>query len=183
MKKQILFIHSAEKQETGAGSNHIVNYLREHSGEEYDIFYPKMPDPENPTYDAWKRIISKEFTWLEGDVILIGHSLGGSVLLKYLSEEKIENNISGLFLIAAPHWGKDKDWMIDEYFLQKDFASKLPPIKKIFMYHSRDDEWVPFSHLFYYKDELPQAAVRKFGVKGHNFTTGIPELIADLKSL
>jgi len=37
--------------------------------------------------------------------ILIGHSLGGSFLLKYVSEEKIAKTVAGIFLIATPYWG------------------------------------------------------------------------------
>nr|WP_235788441.1 alpha/beta hydrolase [Salipaludibacillus sp. CUR1] len=45
-----------------------------------------MPNPENPEYILWKKQLEKELDKLNGDVILVGHSLGGSVLLKYLSE-------------------------------------------------------------------------------------------------
>jgi uncharacterized protein len=74
-------------------------------------------------------------------VILVGHSLGGSVLLKYLSEEKIQL-VAGLFLIAAPYWGA-KHWQASEYRLQEDFTSNLLKELPISFYYSRDDDVVP----------------------------------------
>ncbi|MFB1051250.1 hypothetical protein [Paraliobacillus sp. JSM ZJ581] len=61
-------------------------------------------------------------------MIIIGHSLGGSVLLKYLSEQAFNQFIARLFLIAAPYWGKDDDWQGEEYTLLENFNSKLPKI-------------------------------------------------------
>ena len=61
-----------------------------------------MPNENDPEYQLWHVRIGKELTALAADVILIGHSLGGSFLLKYLSEEKVEKTVAGVFLIAAP---------------------------------------------------------------------------------
>jgi predicted alpha/beta hydrolase family esterase len=36
--------------------------------------------------------------------IVVGHSLGGSFMLKFLVEEEPRNRIAGIFLIAAPYW-------------------------------------------------------------------------------
>src|SRR5690625_4458642 len=113
-----------------------------------------MPNPENPEYKLWKVQLEKEFAALDGEVLLIGHSLGGSVLLKYLSEKTINCTISGLFMIAAPYRGKDDDWQANAYILQKDFTTKLPQISHIFLYHSRHNEVVPSQHLQYYKQKL-----------------------------
>jgi predicted alpha/beta hydrolase family esterase len=71
--------------------------------------------------------------------------LGGSVLLKCLTEEKMTKAIAGLFLIAAPYWGAE-DWEVDEYILPNDFAARLPKTLPIFFYHSRDDDTIPFVH-------------------------------------
>jgi uncharacterized protein len=77
--------------------------------------------------------------------------LGGSFLLKYVSEEKIAKTVAGIFLIATPYWGGD-GWQYEGYervALPEDFASKLPRGTPIFFY-SRDNEIVPFAHLALY---------------------------------
>jgi predicted alpha/beta hydrolase family esterase len=182
MRKQVLFIHSGGSQGIHEGSNDLVTYLRAMLGAEYDVLYPKMPDPESPEYETWKTLLAKEIALLQGELILIGHSLGGSVLLKYLSEEPCSDVIAGLFLIAAPFWGK-KNWQVDEYALQEDFSSRLPGVSRIFLYHSLNDEVVPVSHLRFYAEKLPNATVRESGNRRHLFSKGLPQLIEDIKNL
>ena len=79
--------------------------LRDVLGAAYDVRCPKMPDEDRPEYGAWRDRIARELAAPDGEVILVGHSLGASFLLKYLSEEKVEKPVAGMFLIAAPYWG------------------------------------------------------------------------------
>jgi serine hydrolase len=87
VKKQVLFIHGGgegayeEDKKMAAG-------LRDALGTAYEVRCPLMPDEDRPEYEAWKNRIAKEITALDGEVVLVGHSLGASILLKYLSEEK-----------------------------------------------------------------------------------------------
>jgi uncharacterized protein len=113
---------------------------------------------------------------------LAGHSLGASILLKYLSEEKVEKPVAGIFLIAPPYWGAE-DWEVSEYALQEDFASKLLEELPMFFYHSRDDEWVPFAHLALYTAKPPQAIIHQFDGRGHQFNNNLSEVAWDIKRL
>ncbi len=119
---------------------------------------------------------------MDGEVILVGHCLGASVLLKYLSDGKVEKLVAGVFLVAPPYWGVE-DWEVDEYALQRDFASKLPEGLPIFFYHSRDDEWVPFAHLALYAEKLPRATIREFDGRGHQFGDDLSEVARDIEGL
>ena len=47
MKKQVLFIHSAGIQDFHKGSSNLLAYLKDALGDEYNLLYPKMPNPEN----------------------------------------------------------------------------------------------------------------------------------------
>ena len=180
--KEVLFVHSAGPQGHHEGSDYLVRYLIDALGPGYRVAHPVMPDPENPHYKDWRTTLRKGLASTGDELILVGHSLGASVLLKYLSEEKVNPRIAGLFLIGAVYWGKE-DWDVKEYVLKRNFKSKLPPIEKIFLYHSRDDEVVPVSHVRYYAEELPNATVREFAHRGHLFGKGLPELIEDIKGL
>lgn len=182
MKKEVLFIHSAGPQGHHEGSDFLVTHLRKALGEEYEIHFPKMPDPENPHYKLWSKKLKKELSSMTGEKILVGHSLGGSILLKYLSEEEPTKKVAGLFVVAAPFWGKE-DWDVEEYKLQENFSSHLEGVEKVYLYHSKDDEVVPVAHLAYYTKELPYSTPRQVTNRGHLFGKGLPELVEDIKRL
>ena len=181
MRKHILFVHGAGNKDKPLGSGKLIAYLQEQLGSDYQVLAPDMPDPNHPRYLAWRNQIAQELDKLDADVLLIGHSLGGSMLLKYLAEGTYQKPIAGMFLVAVPYWGK-QDWEL-EYAAPDDFASHLPPIRHLFLYHSRSDEEVPFASLLRYQEQLPQATVRVLDGKQHSFTEGLPLLAQDIKRL
>jgi uncharacterized protein len=154
---QILFIQGGGARAYEADQQLVVS-LRRALGTAYELLYPKMPHESEPDYRNWKTQIGKKLGHLKNGAILVGHSLGGSFLLKYLSDEKVEKAIAGIFLIATPYWGGD-GWRLgyEAVSLPKDFPSKLPSGTPIFFYHSRADEIVPFRHLTLYAKKLAQA--------------------------
>jgi uncharacterized protein len=181
MKKQVLFVQGG-----GEGAYQedkiLAENLRDVLGAAFDVRYPKMPDEASPDSEAWKVTIARELAALDGEVVLVGHSVGAFVLLKYLSEEAVEKPVEGLFLIAAPFVGTE-GWQVEEDALPEDFASKLPEGLPVFLYHSRDDEWVPFAHLALYAEKLPQATVHEFDGRGHQFDGDLSEVARDIKEL
>jgi predicted alpha/beta hydrolase family esterase len=183
LKNEVLFIHSAGPQEGKQGSSQLIAYLQKSISSVYSFSSPAMPDPENPSYDLWENVLKEKFSELNGSVILIGHSLGGSVLLKYLSEGNCNLSISGLFLMGSPYWGLDKDWLFKEFELSDKFATRLPQISQIYLYHSRNDEVVPFSHFEHYAYKLPHAKARIFENYGHLFQDDLPELVQDIEAI
>ncbi|MFM1652498.1 alpha/beta fold hydrolase [Brevibacillus sp. B_LB10_24] len=181
MKKRVVFIHSAGPQGHRQGSSDLIAYLHSALGPDYEVLHPQMPNPEKPEYVLWKRQLDQEFSAFDREVILIGHSLGGSVLLKYLSESSFRQPIAGLFCIAAPFWGEDEGWRSGEFVLQEDFHLQLPEIPRMFFYHSRGDQIVPYAHLGQYAAKFPQATVRTLEGVEHSFRDGIPQLVRDIE--
>jgi serine hydrolase len=179
LRRQILVAHSAGPQGDREGSGYLVASLRKALGSGYDLRYPIMPEPDSPAYAPWHERLEKELAALDDDVILVGHSLGGSVLLKVLSERKHRKRIAGMFLVAMPFWGSE-GWQIDEFVLREGFAAKLPRIPRIVLYHSRDDDVVPFVHLGLYARALAQATVRELDGYGHLFKKGCRELAENI---
>ena len=181
MTIHVLLIHGGGEGAHEADKE-LAADLQDALGAAYEVRYPKMPDEDSPEYEAWKNQIAQELTALDSEVILVGHSLGGSVLLKYLSEEKVEKPVAGIFLIAPPYWGAEA-WEVSEYALQDSFASKLPSEVPVFFYHSRDDEVVPFAHLALYTEKLPRATFHEFDDRGHQFNYDLSEVTRDIKRL
>jgi predicted alpha/beta hydrolase family esterase len=113
MSRQVLFVHGG-----GEGAyeedRKMAASLRDALGVGYEVQCPKMPDEDSPLYAAWRDRIASELAELDGEVFLVGHSLGASILLKYISEESTATPIAGTFLDAAPYWGVE-DWEVDEW--------------------------------------------------------------------
>jgi len=183
MTKQILFIHGG-----GEGSydedKELAHYLKRGLDSQYGFKFPKFDGLEKIDYETWGKQARSELTSFGDGGIIVAHSLGGSAMLKYLSEESCELSISGLFLIAAPYKVKDGEWGTDEFALEVDFYSNLSDIQRIFLYHSQDDEWVPFIHLEQWAKKIPNAVVRHMAGRGHSFTkVDFVELVDDIQSL
>ena len=181
MKKSVLFIQGGGEGAYEADGK-LAASLRVALGAEYHVVYPRMPNEDAPDYAAWRGQISTSLAAFDGTVILVGHSLGASLLLKYLAEEHVRDTIIGVFLLAPPYWGAE-DWEVDEYALPENAASRFPKGLPMFFYHSRDDEWVPFAHLAMYAKKLPQATIREFDGRGHQFNNDLSEVAADITSL
>jgi uncharacterized protein len=84
MKKQILFIQGAGEGAYKADKL-LADSLQRTLGTDYEIIYPEMPDEENTPYEQWKNKIINELAVLENP-ILVGHSVGASIIAKFLSE-------------------------------------------------------------------------------------------------
>jgi predicted alpha/beta hydrolase family esterase len=180
-KQPVVFIQGAGSMHEPEGSGHLAAYLARELGPAYRLIAPVMPDADNPHYQPWRDRIEHELEAIDGKVIFVGHSFGGSVLLKYLAEGSYRQPVRGLFLLSVPNWGPD-GWAYDEFAVPNDVALRLPA-SMIFLYHSRDDPEVPFAHLAYYQDLLPTATARPIDGSEHSFIEGLPTLVDDIKSL
>jgi predicted alpha/beta hydrolase family esterase len=183
MSKHVLFIQGGGNGGYEADAK-LVTSLRKALKTAYKVHYPKMlPDETVPDFGRrWLKQIGKEISSVKGEVILAGHSLGASMLLKYLSENKIKRNIAGIFLISPPFWSGNEDW-VQPLKLQEDFSDKLPKDVPIFFYQCKDDEVVPFDHLTFYKQNLPWAVFREISHGGHQLNNDLTPIANDIKSL
>src|SRR5690349_14835261 len=124
MNKQILFIQGGGNggYETDAK---LVTSLQKILGEQYDINYPEIKSDETAPDFGWTQQIGEKISEIQNSVVIVGHSFGASMLLKYLSENSVNKKIEGIFLIATPFWNGNKDWEIG-LKLQENFSQKLP---------------------------------------------------------
>lgn len=180
MNGSVLFIQGGG---TGAyaADRALADSLERALGAGWDVQYPQMPDEENCPYQEWQAEIDARLASMKGPVALVGHSVGGSVLLKYLCDRRPPLRIAGLFAVAAPYWGAG-GWGWDELALPADAAARLQGGWPLVLYHSRDDEVVPFSHLALYAAKLPRATVRTYEGRDHQFGNDLAEVAADIRS-
>ena len=184
MTFHVLFIQGAGEG-AYAEDKKLATSLQSALGAGYKVHYPAMQDEENAPYEQWTQQIEKELAGIQGSVILAGHSVGASVIIRWLSETEVTNPLAGIFLIAAPFWG-GAGWRYEGYealALPQGAAERLPRGVPLFLYHSRDDEVVPFEHLALYAQAFPQAAVRELNAGGHQLDHDLADVAEDIKTL
>jgi len=178
-KTCVLFIQGGGKG-AHAEDAPLANSLKRALGPRYDVLFPRMPREADPNVEAWKEKISSALSRLSGMVILVAHSVGGSILLRYLSEEKVRKPIAGLFLLAAPSRDKEQ-WNFDDLELPGDVSEKLALIPRIVFYHCRDDDVVPFAHLALHGARIPRAVTRAVDSGGHQFGNDLTGVATDIQ--
>ena len=180
MVRHLIFFHGGSEEDYEADAK-LVASLKLKLGSGYSVHYPLLPNDGTPDFGRRKQI-SHEISASEENVILVGHSLGASMLLVCLSESKIRKNIAGIFLLATPFWKGNEDW-VEAFKLKPDFAKQLDKKIPLFFYHCHDDDEVPFGHLAVYKQQLPWASFREIPVGGHQFNNDLTIVAHDIKSI
>ena len=203
MKKQIVYIHGGT---AFSKYDAFIEYLKakpitdpldlqkiklwkyslaEQLGGEYEMYMPTMPNSQNAKYAEWKMWFERYFEFLHDGVILIGHSQGGYFLAKYLSENTMPVRIAALYLVAAPFepadFGKEDggDFSFDSNIL----PHLAGQVDKIFLFHSKDDPIVPYTHAEKFKEAIPEATLYTFEHNGHFIQEEFPEIIASIREL
>jgi predicted alpha/beta hydrolase family esterase len=181
--KDILFIHSAGEQSDTEGSGSFLRALREQLEPAFVVHAPIMPNPDSPEAGPWLEALGRRVEERRAPFALVGHSLGGSIILKYLAENPIPPLMLGAVTVAAPFWDAP-DWEVPDYALPPTAGAALTGVKRLVLYHSRDDEVVAFDHLDRYAKLLPHAVVRPVDGRGHVFGNGeVADVVADIRGL
>ncbi|TRZ64496.1 MAG: hypothetical protein D4Q79_01430 [Spirochaetia bacterium] len=153
-------------------------------GKNFEVILIDMPNKMNAKYSEWKIWFEKFIPYFEQKAILIGHSLGGIFLAKYLSENKFPKKILATILVAAPY-GNDKSRKINQslgdFVLPKSLSRFQKQGGVIYLCHSTDDSSVPFSHLKKYQAALPEAQIKIFKNRGHFNQNKFPEIVRMIK--
>jgi predicted alpha/beta hydrolase family esterase len=107
MTHQVLFIRGGGAEGThDEWDDKLVEGLGRELGPDYEIRYPHMPNEADPKYARWSAALKNEFGWLDDGAILVGHSIGGTILINTLVQESPDLALSGIFLLAAPFVGE-----------------------------------------------------------------------------
>lgn len=197
--KQLVFVHGGESfatykdyldalrswdyDPTSAPVQKWRDTLQSELGEQWQMLMPTMPSKYNAKYLEWCIWFDKVVPHLQDDVVLIGHSLGGIFLAKYLEEGSMPMKIKATFLIAAPHSETEEGESLADFVLPERLDRFAAQAGKLFLYHSKDDDVVPFGELSHYQAQLPDATVRIFSDRGHFLGPELPEIIADVEAL
>jgi predicted alpha/beta hydrolase family esterase len=143
MAKQVLFVQGAGEGVHDRWDSKLVASLERELGESYAVRYPRMPGEDDPGYSAWKAVLVREFDSLEDGAILVGHSVGGTILIHVLAEQQPKPRFGGLFVIAVPFIGEG-GWPSDDIDDCKDFSKRLPPAFPSISIMASTTPWCPW---------------------------------------
>ena len=144
MKKQILFIQGGGAGVHDEWDNKLVDSLSRELGPGYDVRYPRMPNEADLSYTVWKAALAEEIAGLDDGAIVMGHSVGGTILINALAEAPPNWKLAGVFLIAAPFVGAG-GWPSDDIKPMANLGARLPPKTPIYLYHGSQDDTAPFA--------------------------------------
>ncbi|MGH3472888.1 MAG: alpha/beta fold hydrolase [Nocardioidaceae bacterium] len=79
--RRVLFVQGGGAGVHDEWDDKLVDSLRDHLGNEYRIRYPRMPDESDPSYARWSMAILGELTAMPDGAVVVGHSVGGTILI------------------------------------------------------------------------------------------------------
>lgn len=135
----ILIIHGFE---SNSKQHWFLAAKEKFEKEGYKVFVPDMPGSFFPKKDVWVEVISNfnpDENW-----ILIGHSLGGDAILRYL--EKSEKKVAKVILMATPYEPM-KFGAIENFFKGEfDWNNIKSKTDEIIVLNEDNDPFVPLEH-------------------------------------
>jgi predicted alpha/beta hydrolase family esterase len=158
-------------------------YLDRQLGNTFEIIRPRMPLKEHAKYAEWKTYFERHIPYLKNNVILIGESLGGIFLAKYLSENKFPKKILSVYLVCPPFDDTlPKEDLVGGFKLKSDLSLLEKNSKRLTLLFSKDDDIVVVSHAKKYADKLRKARIIIYESKnGHFRVPAFPELVKMIK--
>jgi len=161
----IVFIQGAGRNVHDGWDRKLVDSLERELG--LEVTYPLMPDEADPHYAAWKPVLRDV---IADGAILVGHSVGGTMLLHALAEDP-EIKPRALILIAAPYIGAG-GWPSDELAARTHFDLNVPVV----LFYGSADTTVPTAHMDLYAKAIPNATVHVLAGRDHQLNNDLSEV-------
>lgn len=155
--------------------------LQEDLGDDFQVLAPRMPNGTNANYDEWAIWFGRIAEVIDHNVILVGHSLGGIFLAKYLSEHDFPKKIRATLLVAAPYKDETSEDLAS-FKITGGLEKFVSQGGDIIFYHGIDDI-VPLSELELYRKSIPNAEAYELSAQDHFVREAFPEIIETIKGL
>lgn len=182
MVRHVLFVQGAGDEVHEKWDSKLVESLRRELGPGYVIRYPLMPNEADPTFATWRMALDKELATLQDGAVVVGHSIGGTILINALAESEPEAALGAIVLIAAPFVGSG-GWESNDIQPRLDLATRLPPAVPVWLYHGDQDDIAPVAHVDLYAAAIPRARVRRLAGRDHQLNNDLSEVAGDIREL
>ena len=143
---------------------------------------PQMPDTKNPKMHEWISELSKLIQTPDSETYLVGHSLGGITVLRYLESLKT-GKAGGAVLIGTPIDNRDIEEISTFFENPIDWKKIKTYCRKFISINSDDDYYIPISHGEKIRNELGSELIVKKRHKHFSGDDGFTELPVALESV
>lgn len=180
--KQILFIQGGGEGTHDAWDDKLVDSLARELGDGFEVRYPRMPREDDPSFERWGPAIRQEIEALDDGEIVVGHSVGGTLLVRVLAERPPERRLGAIVLLATPFVG-DGGWPGDNFEMPGDLGDRLPDGVPVHLFHGLDDDEVPAAHADLYARVIPQARVHRLPGRDHQLGNDLAEVATVIRAV
>jgi len=158
-------------------------YINKELDKQFQIIKPRFPLQDNAKYEDWKIWFERYIPHLSNNSILIGGSLGGIFLAKYLSENKFPKKLLSVYMVCPPFdntvQGED---LVGGFKLKSDLSLIEKNCNDVTLMFSADDDCVPVSHAEKYRNKLKNSKIIIYKSKnGHFKISKFPEIVKMIK--
>jgi predicted alpha/beta hydrolase family esterase len=178
----VLFIQGGGEGTHDEWDDKLVDNLRRGLGEGFEVRYPSMPAEDDPRAATWGPAIREAIAGLDAGSVVIGHSVGATLLVHALADAPPAVPLAAIVLLAAPFVGAG-GWPGDEFAFADDLGGRLPTDVPVHVFHGLDDEEVPPAHADLWARAIPQAKVHRLPGRGHQLDNDLAEVADVLRAL
>jgi predicted alpha/beta hydrolase family esterase len=180
--RQVLFIQGGGEGTHDEWDDKLVASLRSALGPGFEVRFPRMPAEDDPSAATWVPAILREVATLQDGDVVVGHSVGGTLLVQVLCEAPPTVSLGAIVLIAAPFVGPG-GWPADEFELPSDLGARLPPGVPVHLFHGLDDHDVPPAHADLYARAIPGAMVHRLAGRDHQLGNDLGNVASMIRDL
>lgn len=140
--KKVFIVHGFEGVPNGCWRPWLMSELKKK-----DVYACAlaMPSPDTPRLTEWLEELSRHIDRNEHhEVYLVGHSLGGAVIMRYFEKHK-PAQVKGVVLVSAPCATTTNHHLDDFLHEEFDFAVIKKNMPTVAVIHGDDDPVVPFT--------------------------------------
>ena len=181
-QRQVLFIQGGGAGTHDEWDDKLADSLRRDLGDAYEVRYPRMPDEDDPSDAAWGPAISMALADLEDGSVVVGHSVGGTLLIHALAERPPDARLAAIVLLAAPFVGPG-GWPGDEFELPENLGALLPAGVPVHLFHGLADDEIPPAHADRYARAIAQAHVHLLPGLDHQLGNDLADVAAVIREI
>ncbi len=171
--KRVVLVHGWEGSPTEGWKPWLQEELED---KKIDVLNPQMPNTNYPKQSEWIKYLSEITGTPDSQTILVGHSLGGITILRYLEQLEDAQKIGAAVLVA----GFTDDLHIPEisdFFNEKIQWGKIKKhCDNFYAINSDNDRYVSLSYGAIFKEKLGAQLIQMHNMHHFSGSEGITKI-------